>query len=138
MLKLAAALFILLGLTGAASAQAVAVGGPSIACNQSFQVSQAAVALTKIVSSVANKQIAICGWSFNAGAAAATAQLQFGSGTNCGTGTTSLTPAISLGINGIWVDRQAVAWTSLARGIDLCLVTTGTGPAQVTVYYGIF
>lgn len=137
MLRLVAALFILIGLASAASAQ-VPAGPNPIYCNQRFQVSQGAVALTKIVTNVSGKQITYCGWALNAGAATGTAQLQFGSGTNCGTGTTALTPAISLGINGTYVDHPPIGGFSLSRGIDLCLVTTGTGPMQVTVYYGIY
>lgn len=136
MRKLIAALFITLGLTCAASAQTV--GPAPILCNQSFQVSQGAVALTKIIANVTNKQISICGWSLNAGAAAGAAQLEIGTGTNCGTSTTALTPSIALGINGVYVDHADYAWTSLPRGTDLCLVTTGTGPTAVMVYYGVY
>jgi hypothetical protein len=132
-----AAILLYLGLATAALAQ-VPSGPQPISCNQTFQVSQAAVALTKIVSNVSGKQISICGWALNAGAAAATAQLETGTGTNCGTGTTALTPAISLGINGVYVDHSTFAFQSLARLNDLCLVTTGTGPMQVTVYFGIY
>jgi len=137
MKKLVAALLIFFGLASAALAQTTA-GVQPVYCTQSFQVSQAATALAKIVSNVANKQISICGWSLNAGAATATAQLETGSGTNCGTSTVALTPAVALGINGVLVDHTPTAFQSLNRGNDLCLVTTGTGPMQVTVYYVIY
>lgn len=130
-----AGLFLLLASLSPALAQSV--GPAPLYCNLSFAVSQAATGLTKIVSSVSAKQISICGWAFNSGAATSTAQLEFGSGTNCGTNTTALTPVIPLGINGVYIDHTNVASRSLNQGLDLCLVTTGTGPAQVTVYYGI-
>jgi hypothetical protein len=136
MRKLFAAIFIYLGLTIAALAQTV--GPVPIYCNKSFQVSQGAVALTKIVSNISSKQISICGWALNAGAAAATAQLEQGSGTNCGTNTVAITPSISLGINGTYIDHIGPAAISLSQGTDLCLVTTGTGPMAVTVYYGVY
>lgn len=135
MRKLIAASIFYFGLILAASAQTV--GPPPILCNQSFEVSQAATALTKIVSNVSGKQISFCGWAFNSGAATSAAQLEYGSGTNCGTSTTALTPSIALGINGAYVDHSTYASLSLAQGTDLCLVTTGTGPAAVTVYYSI-
>jgi hypothetical protein len=113
-----------------------AVGPPAIGCNQTFQVSQAAVALTKVITS-GGRVISWCGWALNAGAAAGTAQLQFGTGTNCGTGTTVLTPAISLGINGAFIDHISIAHVSLPLNNDLCLVTTGTGPTQVMLYFSI-
>lgn len=129
------ALFLLC--LGIAPARAQSVGPAPLYCNSSFQISQAAVALTRIVTNVPNKQISICGWALNTGAAAATAQLESGSGTNCGIGTTALTPAISLGVNGSYIDHTPGASRSLNQSTDLCIVTTGTGPIQVTVYYGV-
>lgn len=121
----------------AAPAAAQTVGPAPIVCNRVFQVSQAATALARIVAS-GGKQISICGWVFNSGAAASTAQLEVGTGTNCGTGTTALTPAISLPINGTYADHVPNASVSLGTGVDLCLVTTGTGPTQVMLYYGVY
>lgn len=134
MRRLVAALAIFLGLASAALAQTV--GPAPIVCNKTYIVSQAATALTKIVTNTATQQISICGWALNAGAATATAQLKSGTGTNCGTNTASVTPEIDLGINGTYIDHTPYASTSLARSTDLCLVTTGTGPMAVTVYYG--
>lgn len=138
MKKLALSLLAFLWLAGAAQAQ---VGPPQIACNKIFQVSQGAVALTKVVSGVAGQSITICGWALNAGAAAGTASISYGTGTNCGTGTTTIYPVISLGINGVFVDREPVGAFSPpsvnASGVanDICLVTTGTGPTAVVLYY---
>ena len=134
----------LLGLLLACPAEAqLPVGGQAVVCSQVFQVSQGAVALTRIVQGITNLSISICGWDVNAGAAAGTWQLQYGTGTNCGTSTTTLTPAYSLGINGVQVDHPPFASTTLPRQIsgvntDLCLVTTGTGPMQFILYYGQF
>jgi hypothetical protein len=118
----------------ACSARAQNIGPGPLYCNASFQVSQGAVALTRIVAAV-GKVISLCGWSVNAGAAAGTAQLEYGTGTNCGTGTIAVTPAYALGINGVLVDHPGAANFSLPQGADLCLVTTGTGPVQLVVYY---
>lgn len=136
MKKLGLALGLLFTAWALAPAQAQTVGQAPIACNASFEVSQAAVALTKIITHASGKQISICGWAYNTGAAAGTAQLEAGTGTNCGTGTAAVTPAISLAANGVYVDHVPFAATSLTQAQDLCLVTTGTGPSQVTVYYG--
>lgn len=129
----------LLALATSANAQP-AVNG----CNKIFQVNQAAVALTKIISGVAGQHIDICGWSLNAGAAAGTASLSYGTGTNCGTGTTTIYPVIALGINGTFMDHISVPQTPVpsvnasAVPIDVCLVTTGTGPTSVIIYYAQF
>lgn len=135
MVKLALSLIFAFLLSAGAQAQ---TGASPIACNQVFQVSQAAVALTKIVSGTATQQITLCGWAINGGAATGTAQLKSGTGTNCGTSTATLTPPISMPINGTYVDHNVFAFQSLNQAVDLCLVTTGTGPTQITVYYGLF
>src|SRR5215813_13951546 len=127
------ALLALLLSCGAAQAQPI--GPPIIGCNQIFQVTQGAVALTKIVSSVTGKLISLCGWAAN-GNGAATVQLQYGTGTNCGTGTTSLTPAVSLAANTSYSDHPGFVFFSLPSGNDLCLVTTGAGTSNVMVYFG--
>lgn len=127
---------ILLGLTAPTGAQSV--GGQQIVCDSVFQVSQGAVALTEIVAAEEGKQISLCGWAFNTGVAEAAVQLQYGTGTDCGTGTTPITPAVALEINGDYVDHIPYAFFSLPRDNNLCLVTTGAGSSQVMVYYGIF
>lgn len=131
-------LLALVALLLATPVAAQPVGPPNINCNKTFQVSQGAVALTQIVAGVAGQSISFCGWTINAGAAAGTAQLQYGTGSNCGTGTTVLTPAYSLAINGVLNDHVAVAHASLPPANALCLVTTGTGPMQIMIYYGQF
>ena len=139
MKKLALSLLALSCLSVAAQAQPI--GPPSISCNKIFQVSQGAVALTKVISGVAGQSISICGWTLNAGAATATASLSYGTGTNCGTGTTTIYPVLSLGINGVLVDNNNFAHVSppaanaSAVPNDVCLVTTGTGPMAVVLYY---
>lgn len=116
--------------------QAQGIGGINISCTQVFQVSQNAVALTKIITS-SNRVISLCGWVFNAGAATATVQLQSGTGTNCGSNNAAVTPNFALGINGVLVDHIITAHVSLPPNNDLCLVTTGTGPMQVMIYYTV-
>jgi hypothetical protein len=117
------------------SAHAQVVGGQPIICNRTFQVSQGAVALTRIIAGTPTSVISLCGSDVNVGAAAATWALQTGIGTNCGTSNAVVTPVYSLGINGVQVDHSTYASISLPQGNDLCLVTTGTGPASVLLYY---
>lgn len=130
---LLSALLVLLSVAGA---WAQSVGPAPILCNKVYQVAQGATALTKIVTGTSTTSISLCGWAVNAGAAAGTAQLEYGTGTNCGTGTTALTPAVSLGVNGSYVDHTVYVAQSLPQNTDLCLVTTGTGPVQIMIYYG--
>lgn len=136
MKKLGAALLIYFGLASAALAQNTQVT-PAF-CNKTFSVNQGAVALTKVVSGSANKSIQLCGWGVSSGAATGTAALSTGTGTNCGTGTSSVQPIISLPINGNYVDHVPFVNQVLPVGNDLCLVTTGTGPTSVIIYYAQF
>src|SRR5262245_8506605 len=132
--------FLALSLLGGV-AQAQIVGGQAVVCNQTFQVSQAAVALTKVISGVAGKTINICGFTIAAGAATGTFSLSYGTGTNCGTGTTTVIPIISLAINGNVTDHVPFAHIGIpavnasAVPIDVCVVTTGTGPTSIILYY---
>lgn len=127
------ALLASLALAFPAQAQIV---GTTLPCNQSWQGSQGAAGPNKIATS-SNRVITWCGWVVNAGAAAGTAQLTQGTGTNCGTGTSIITPAYSLGVNGVLVDHNAFGVFSLSNNSDLCLTTTGTGPMQIEVFFTI-
>lgn len=127
---------LLLGSCGWAQAQPAAAGPPVIACNKNFQVSQAAVALTQIVGLVSGQGIYVCAIVANAGAATGTVQLEYGTGSNCGTGTQPLTPAFALGINGVLPVVNPYAFAFVPVGNALCLVTTGTGPIQLLLTYG--
>lgn len=139
MKKLTLVVGALLALTTSTFAQSV--GPPSIQCNKIFQVSQGAVALTKVISGAVGQSINLCGWALNAGAAVGTASISYGTGTNCGTGTTTILPVINLAINGVYVDSAVFgrfappSVNSSGVANDVCLVTTGTGPTAVVIWY---
>jgi len=128
------ALLALLSLAGPAFSQAV--GPPALFCNKSFTVSAGATAITQVVAAASGSAVHICGYDINAGAAAGTFQLSTGTGTNCGTGTVNITPAFSLGINGVLVSRPGAVWYSSPSGNALCYTITGTGPINAVVLYG--
>jgi hypothetical protein len=116
-------------------ARAQPVGPLASFCSKSFQVSAGATALTQFVAAQSGQRIQICGYVINAGAAAGTFQLEYGTGTNCGTGTQALTPAWSLGINGVLSNRGLGVGESTPLGQALCYVITGTGPVGAVVYW---
>jgi hypothetical protein len=142
MRKLLLALLLVLASAVPAAAQSTSAAG--ITCNKFFAVSQGAVALTKIITGIASQNISLCGFVYNSGAATSTVGLSYGTGTNCATGTTVLIPVVSLPINGLLVDKGDFASMAVPAvngsgvPIDLCLVTTGTGPAVVIVHYAQF
>lgn len=139
MKKLSLVLLIWLGLLGAAFAQQT--DRPPIYCTKYFQVNQGAVALTKIVSGISGQSIGVCGYALSGGATAGTFSMSYGTGTNCGTGGIVVIPLINVPVNGIIIDH--VPFVNLSppsnnsSGVanDLCIVTTGTGPVSIVIYY---
>lgn len=117
-------------------ASAQQVGPPALYCNKSFVVSAGATSITQIVAAVTGQAIHICGYDINAGAAAGTFSLTVGTGANCNANTTAVTPAFSLGINGVLSARNTTVWYSSPPAYMLCYTITGTGPVGAVVSYG--
>jgi hypothetical protein len=134
-LILSALALLLLGCQPSSAQQA---GAQQIYCGRVLTVSAGATSITAAVTAGAGQIIAVCGYSLNAGAAAATFQLTVGTGTNCNANTLNITPAYSLGINGVLVDRSPVAYFSAPAGYQLCYTITGTGPLNANVYYHLY
>jgi hypothetical protein len=135
-------LAVALALALAAKAQAQDIGPPNtVACNKVFQ-GTVPTTLTQVVAALsgpnAGAAIYICGYAFNAGSAAGTAELETGTGTNCATGTTALTPAWALGVNGVFINRGSYAGEITPGGSALCWISTGTGPVVGTIYFSQF
>ncbi len=139
MKKLGLALLIWLGLFASALAQQT--DRPPIYCTQEFQVNQGATGLTKIVSGVSGKSIGVCGYTLSGGAAVSTFSMSYGTGTNCGSNAVVMVPLINVPVNGSFIDHVPFVNLSIPSQItggtanDLCVVTTGTGPISVIVYY---
>jgi hypothetical protein len=127
----------LFGLFGT-GAWAQTAGPPNLYCNKSVVVSASATAITQIVAPVTGQSIHVCGYDLNAGAAAETYQLTVGTGVNCNANTVNVTPAFSLGINGVLVSRPGFVWFSSIQGAQLCHTIGGTGPINAVVSYGQF
>lgn len=129
-------IIVLLGLIVPATAQQA--GPPALYCNKTFVVSAGATATTQIVPAIPGQSVHVCGYDIDAGAAAATFQLITGTGVNCATNTVNVTPAFSLGSNGVLVSRPGNVWYSSPTNNALCYAITGTGPLQAVVSYAQF
>lgn len=128
-----------LAMLGTAPAKADPVFQSSTyACTHSAQYAGTA-GTSKLVSGTATQGIYVCGFAVTA-SVASTFQLEYGTGSNCGTGTTTITPAFSLPANGSLVDHQTyyAGIPAVPPGNDLCVVIGGTGPAPDIVYYTQF
>lgn len=123
--------FILLALAGARAQ--VGPANQPIQCNASAQYSSSTAGTTQLVPLVTGKAIYICGWDVSA-AAGSTVQFAYGTGANCGTGTTNITPAFT--------PTNTNDSSPFFRGLlvplsnALCLVQTGAVAVQALVFYG--
>jgi hypothetical protein len=105
-------------------------------CNQQASFSGIS-SVADLIPAVTGQQIYLCGFLFNAGAAPATFQLEYGTGTNCGTGTHAIGPLFTLGVNGVLPDHKSFYDGLFApAGNDLCVVPSASGSG--IVYYQQF
>lgn len=128
-----AALLLLIASASAALAQSPVV--PSTT-NQ-IAIAGTVAGSTRIITGVANKQIYVTALML-APAATAVVTFTYGTGTNCGTGTTSITgPMAFASSGGIAHGAGYGAIFVLPRGVDLC-ITIGTAIAPGSLAYAIF
>jgi hypothetical protein len=116
-----------------------------VGCNLSVRFT--AVTTSTLLIPAGGNQIRICHYSIGVTAVAnGGAQLEWGSGATCGTGTvaasppivngsavTTATPTITAGDGYGYIDENPV------RGVDnLCVIIIGSGVASGVVRYGLF
>ena len=127
---------LLIFLPGKVAAQGVV---PARTCGKSAFLNAASAATTQIAPTANDRQVGneifVCGFSAVAGAADAFT-FAYGSGTNCGTGTTNISPSFSLAANGIMMDNSPFfRGLSVPAGNNLCVTTTTAGPLAIIVYF---
>lgn len=109
-----------------------------LTCSQNAQYDASTNGATRIFTANATspRQAFICGFTINVGAVATNVGLSYGTGTNCGTGTTALTPTFVLPAAGQVFDDAGI-WHGLTvpAGKDLCIVASAGNPVQAIVYY---
>ncbi len=130
----------LLGLefVGRAPAQPVNPGLATF-CGQAVIYDASTSGATKLVTGTATKQIYVCGFNFFAGGTV-NVSLKYGTGTNCGTGTTAITPAYQLIAQTGLVDHQPyyAGLTPVPASNDLCINASAGTAVQAVVYYAQF
>lgn len=134
-LALALALLALsIGLRPEAQAQQTG----EIGCSQNVKYDASTSGSTRIftANATSGRQLYICGYFINVGTVATNVGLSYGTGTNCGTGTTTLTPTWVLPAAGQIFD-EAEFWHGLTvpAGQDLCIVTSAGNAVQAQIFY---
>lgn len=84
------------------------------------------------------RQIGICGYMLVASGNAATFQLVYGTGTNCANGQTPLSPIIAISNSTSLVNRNPYIVENTPAGQGLCVIITGLGTIDATVYWTTF
>ena len=113
------------------------VGG-HITCDRSIVYDASTNGSTQLVGVVAGSGIYVCGYViFSAGTA--NVKLIYGTGTTCGTGTTSITPAYQLtaqtGVAENSAEFRGLLVPTSAAGNELCINTSAGVAVQAVVYF---
>jgi hypothetical protein len=135
---LALVLAALLALAAPAAAQTGSATGV-IQCNQSAFYDASTLGTTQIIApgtaGGVGQRIYVCGYTINVGATATNVSLNYGTGSNCGTGTAGLTPVWVLAANQFMVDGQAAAPLVAPPGSALCVTTSAANPVKVLIRF---
>jgi hypothetical protein len=113
----------------------------AIPCNQwSIIHDVGATSLTQLIPTSTNQQIGLCGYAMVATVAAAELQLAYGTGTNCGAGTTNISPVITLPVGGTFINRNNNIVERAPPGNAICYVSTSAAGSvmDAIVYWTYF
>jgi hypothetical protein len=117
---------------GPALSQGAPIGPPNwFTCASTAQITGTAGTTAQIVALATSPvgpggvqpRIYVCGWTFTYTAASGTIQLSYGTGSNCGTGNTVLTPPLSVGATQVSIYTN-VPSVQTAPGNALCVNTS--------------
>lgn len=103
-------------------------------CQSSATVTVSAAATTEIVALTTGETIKICSFVLSADTAATVATFVYGTGTNCGTGTTGLTGAMRIADEGNISSSSLAPLFSAAVSNAICL-TAATGAVTGFITY---
>jgi hypothetical protein len=89
----------------------------------------------QVATANAGANIYVCGYVIDATGSAATFTLAYGTGANCGTGTTNVSPAFQgSGQGASFADHATFAFVTLPAGQNLCVISSTN--AAYAVYWG--
>lgn len=121
------------------SAHAENTVGPTnlVICNKVATMAVGPNSITQIVAAVSGQTIFVCGWEVTNTGATGTFSFQSGTGSNCGTGTATLIPALNITNTAPSVDRQQNATIQLPLSAALC-ITPSVATIAAVVWFTQF
>jgi hypothetical protein len=110
-----------------------------IACDNYAKYDASTSGDTQVVAASGSTAIYVCGYTMGIGATSTNVKLDYGTGSNCVTGTTALTPAAQFTPNGGKVISSPF-WNGLKTPASqaLCVNASAANPVQVEVWYAQF
>lgn len=134
MRRLLLALAFLVLMPGAQAQGPIVGPGQTILCSNPLRggvpsggfVGTAALAQIQGMGGIAGQSIYICGWHITNSAASGTFAFSYGTGTNCGTGTTVLIPPVNVSSSAPATDHIDYAFIQIPAGNSLCQNSTAT------------
>ena len=109
-----------------------------VACDSSALLVVSTATTAQMIALASGKSIYVCALAINGGGAT-TAKLVYGTGTNCGTGQTNLTPAFTLALASTVSLGSGVGYlTKTSSGNALCVTNSAAVAANVFVAYTQF
>jgi len=109
-----------------------------VACDNSALLSTAAATTTQAIALQAGKSIYVCGYVVNAGGTN-TVRIVQGTGTNCATGLTNMTPAFNLINGGLMTFGGGLGHLLRTNaGRALCITSTAAAALNILVIYTQF
>ena len=109
-----------------------------VACDSSAVLSMSTATTTQAIALVAGKSIYICGFVVNAGGTT-TARLVQGTGANCATGLTNLTPAFNLATGGnVTLGNSVGQVLKSSSGSAVCVTNSAAIALNILVIYTQF
>jgi hypothetical protein len=114
------------------------IAGP-VYCNQMATAVLPLATKTQVVAAIPSgtSQIYVCGYTVTAVAAASTITFQYGTGTNCATGSTAIGPLVSLSNTGVSVaaDNSPTFRGLIVPDPNALCATAATAAANITIFY---
>jgi hypothetical protein len=121
-----------------AQAQGPMVGpGALLVCTKIAFMAVGPTSITQLVAPVPGQAVSVCGWHITNTGATGTFAFQIGTGSNCGTGTVTIVPAMNVTSTAPSVDHIEYATSTLPISQGLC-VTPSVATISVVVYYTQF